>query len=137
MTTVTDRNRSIRKNGRAGERAAITWLRQLSPSLYIQVVNELLDLVVRDRYVEIKTCNASITASQPPYHRVGRYTLRKDQHTILTETDGYYLFVVLYNRQKSTVFLVAARDLPYHRQIAWSVAWRYRKDPAVLLQGDD
>lgn len=61
-------------------------------------INPRADIDCQDPLAEVKCCQAVIQDwSRPPFTRKGRFNLRKDQHDILMEKDGFYVFVLLQN----------------------------------------
>lgn len=119
--------KAARKHGRTGERKAIAWLKAQAPNIQIAVINDLLDILAAATWIEIKTCAASILSADTRVYRAGRFTIEKAQHAALCEKDGYFLFVVLNDKRPPFIFLVLARDLPYHRQISWREAMKHEK----------
>lgn len=125
MTTTT-RNRKAREDGDLGEAIALKWITDLSPSARVKVLNTLFDMVINDRYVEVKTCAEEISAPGKNPFRPGRFTLHPDQHLQLVKNDGFYLFVVLRIAKPPAIWLAAAKTVYYHRQIAWKCVYRVR-----------
>jgi hypothetical protein len=121
------RNKTAARHGWQGEREALAWLETLTSPENIQVINTLLDFTCLDTFVEVKTCAQHIKTEYLGETRAGRFTFNADQHMHLTTHDGYYLFVVLREASPSLIFLVRARNLVYHRQLAWTTALKYRE----------
>ena len=137
---MTERNKTARSHGRKGERQARAWLKKLAPNVQVYIINELLDLLIGRTYIEVKTCADYISSGDKYERRAGRYTIERDQHDLLTSTDGYYLFVVLHDIRPATLFLCRARNQSFHKQIAWTTALRSQitpKEAANVISRDE
>lgn len=117
-------NKSVRANGRKGERAALRWLRSQENTPLIEVLNDLIDLFIDGKYIEIKTCSERIAAPGAIDGRAGRFTIEKAQHNVLVDTDGSYLFVILRGRQQPYIWFQKAVDVYYHQQISWTTLYK-------------
>lgn len=113
-------NKTVRANGRKGERMALRWLYSQESTPRVEVLNDLIDLFVDGKYVEIKTCSERITAPGAIDGRAGRFTIEASQHHYLVAADGSYLFIVLRGRQQPYIWFQKAVDVYYHRQISWT-----------------
>ena len=125
MTDVT-RNRKAAANGTAGEQAALLWLKTRRPQTRVKILNSLLDLLLDNTTAEIKTCAEFIAAPEKTGRRAGRFLLNEDQHANLTDSDGLYIFVVLRETRPPIIWASRAVDVPFNRQISWTVAIKKR-----------
>lgn len=135
MTDV-ERNKKAQQHGETGEAAAVVWLQNRTPDVQVKIINQLLDLLVSETYIEVKTCGALIATEPGRPPRAGRFTLEPAQHLSLVKVGGYYLFVVLHKVIPPTLFLVYAKDLYYHRQVSWPVAYKVRTSFAQSTIGE-
>ena len=121
------RNKTAVTHGWLGEREALAWLESLTSPENIQVINTLLDFICLDTLIEVKTCAKKIKTEYLGKTRTGRFTFNDMQDAMLKHHDGYYLFVVLRETFPSLIFLVRARNLLYHGQLAWTTTLKYRE----------
>lgn len=147
MTTTSQRNKKCQLHGEQGEQTALDYLRARAPGVKVEMINGLLDIVVRNTFVEVKSCSERVVNGVDLKPRYGRFTFLPQQHEELRLTDGYYLFVVLSGPEDYTgdpylprdddhpglrhlskpvhIFMIAARELPYYRQMSWTTVIKY------------
>ena len=116
----TARNTAIRLHGEAAEKIALDLFRSKDFNGCVTVLNELIDLIVNFKYVEVKSCQQTILNSSRQSVRKGMFTLYKHQHAELEDMQGYYLFIVLKDTVMVKIKLSRAKEITYQNQITWS-----------------
>lgn len=122
-----EKYKTIRAHGQTGEKKARRWLKKQAPDAKIIRLNDTLDLLTQDTYIEVKTCTNRITDPKNIFGRAGRFTFEQAQHEELCRLGGCYLFVILHERSPSIIFLCRACNIPFHKQLAYTTTLKYRK----------
>ena len=147
MTTTSQRNKKCQMHGEQGEQTALEYLTAHAHGVKVDMINGLLDMLIQDTHIEVKSCSDIIVREGEHKHRHGRFTILSQQHEELVKTDGYYLFVVfsvsdlrldeetyhLYDPDAPQrplikpvkIFMVRARSMPYYHQVTWTTAQKY------------
>jgi len=113
--SINYRNWLARQNGNKGEQIAQERIDDL------ELVNGLIDAQLKDRPVEIKTCQEWHSNGRGRCR--GRFVLRKDQHEYLTKFNGLYVMIVLMGNGRIRMRIINAKDLfpngRFRRKISW------------------
>jgi len=121
MTGTSESNRRARENGERGEDEAVKLLNNHEKARDVERVNNLLDLIVDQTWIEVKTCQAqTVDHSIKNGRRGGRFVFNLRQHEALTRQGGMYMFIVLKDQELFKHRLMYARDIEFKNKLTWS-----------------
>jgi len=107
-------------NGLIGEAIAEDRLKRLYPFDEIQHVNGIIDFIVNDRYIEVKSCQRSWRHGERDCLRAGMFRFRADQHNMLCDLKGLYMLIVLDGNVCHRIGIVMPEAFDFKRQMAWT-----------------
>jgi len=84
-------------------------------------VNEALAYLVDQGVdVRLRTCQEYVKTTNENYpYRAGMFTLDADEYELLIDSGGYYLFLIMKDKDIIKGRLMPAQDVPYRRQLNW------------------
>lgn len=117
-------NSQAKNNGNWGEQRALPILERIFTDLEYR--NDIIDFYAENGIpIEVKTCKFKIGREsehgRKTLFRAGRFVLDKDQHQILQNQNGFYLFLVKDGDLLVKANLMKAKDLTFTRNISWGM----------------
>jgi hypothetical protein len=118
--SITLRNQKAQENGEWGEQRAGKILSTKYAN--VQQVNDIMDFLVNHKIpIEVKTCQKLIKTGVEKYaERNGRFVLNLEQDAYLKLNNGLYIFIVKNDNLVFGYKMMAAKDIPYRRNLPWN-----------------
>jgi len=96
-------------------------MRKLQKLIDPSYINSLLEQYSKKKIlIKVKTCQDLVESGNSDYKtRHGRFTLDKDEHTMLLNKKGFYLFLVKNNGFVLKGRVISAEDITFTKQLMW------------------